>query len=125
MLLPEGEILEYPGRGSGVLVLLLYSFLKLLVKLPGYLLVLFKLTALLSALLLGAADGRLLAALLAALPAASAVGTGALRRESRKDTPPTATQTTRVSPAMRRMARLRRRRRTSARVRRRRWMGCC
>ena len=33
-----------------------------------------------------------------------AVGTGALRRESRKDTPPTATQTTRVSPAMRRMA---------------------
>ena len=38
---------------------------------------------------------------------------------------PTATQTTRVSPAMRRMARLRRRRRISARVRRRRWMGCC
>ena len=81
--------------------------------------------ALLSALLLGAADGRLLAALLAALPAASAVGTGALRWESRKDTPPTATQTTRVSPAMRRMARLRLRRRISARVRRRRWMGCC
>ena len=83
------------------------------------------LPVLLSALLLGAADGRLLAALLATLPAASAVGTGALRRESRKDTPPTATQTTRVSPAMRRMARLRRRRRISARVRRRRWMGCC
>ena len=41
-------------------------------------------------------------------------------RVSRKETPPAATQSITVRPATRRMARLRLRRRTSARVRRRR-----
>jgi len=51
--------------------------------------------------------------------AAEALGMAA-RRVSRKETPPAATQSIRVSPATRRMARLRLRRRSSARVRRRR-----
>ena len=53
--------------------------------------------------------------------AADALGT-ALRRVRTKDTAPTVTQTTRTAPAMRRRARFRRRRRTSARVNRR-WLG--
>ena len=51
--------------------------------------------------------------------AAEALGTAAWR-VSRKVTPPAATQSITVRPATRRMARLRLRRRTSARVRRRR-----
>ena len=54
-----------------------------------------------------------------AADAAEALGMAA-RRVSRKETPPAATQSIRVSPATRRMARLRLRRRSSARVRRRR-----
>ena len=54
-----------------------------------------------------------------AADAAEALGMAA-RRVSRKETPPAATQSIKVSPATRRMARLRLRRRSSARVRRRR-----